>query len=112
MTDVVMVETLANGLTETRKVCEMAAHYDVMFSPHNYTSPLATLINAHLCAAMPNFEILEIDMDDVPWKWDLIDQKLDIVDGVLTVPDRPGLGANINEDIAALHPRKTRDPVA
>jgi L-alanine-DL-glutamate epimerase-like enolase superfamily enzyme len=112
VTDVVMVETLANGLTETRKICELAAHYDVMFSPHNYMSPLATLINAHLCAAMPNFEILEIDMDDVPWKWDLIDQKLDIVDGVLTVPDRPGLGANINEDIAALHPRKTRDPVA
>ena len=67
-----------------------------------------TLINAHLCAAMPNFEILEIDMDDVPWKWDLIDQKLDIVDGVLTVPDRPGLGANIVEDVAAAHPRRGR----
>jgi galactonate dehydratase len=97
VTDVVMVETLANGLTEARKICELAAHYDVMFSPHNYMSPLATLINAHLCAAMPNFEILEIDMDDVPWKWDLIDQKLDIVDGVLTVPGRPGLRANIVE---------------
>ena len=90
VTDVVMVETLANGLSEARRICELAAHYDTMFSPHNYMSPLATLINAHLCAAMPNFEILEIDMDDVPWKWDLIDQKLDIVDGELIVPDRPG----------------------
>ena len=41
---------------------------------------------------MPNFEIFEIDMDDVPWKWDLIDQKIEIVDGELIVPDRPGLG--------------------
>ena len=106
VTDVVMVETLANGLTEARKICELAAHYDVMFSPHNYMSPLAALINAHLCAAMPNFEILEIDMDDVPWKWDLIDQKLDIADGVLTVPDRPGLGANIVEEVVAQHPLK------
>jgi galactonate dehydratase len=106
VTDVVMVETLANGLTEARKICELAAHYDVMFSPHNYMSPLATLINAHLCAAMPNFEILEIDMDDVPWKWDLIDQPLDIREGMLTVPDRPGLGANIREDVVAQHPRR------
>jgi L-alanine-DL-glutamate epimerase-like enolase superfamily enzyme len=104
VTDVVMVETLANGLTEARRICELAAHYDTMFSPHNYMSPLATLINAHLCAAMPNFEILEIDMDDVPWKWDLIDQELDIVDGELLVPDRPGLGANIVEEAVAAHP--------
>lgn len=106
VTDVVMVETLANGLSEARRICELAAHYDTMFSPHNYMSPLATLINAHLCAAMPNMEILEIDMDDVPWKWDLIDQKLEIVDGELIVPHRPGLGANIVEDVVAQHPRR------
>jgi L-alanine-DL-glutamate epimerase-like enolase superfamily enzyme len=104
VTDVVMIETLANGLSEARRICELAAHYDTMFSPHNYMSPLATLINAHLCAAMPNLEILEIDMDDVPWKWDLIDQKLDIVDGELVVPTRPGLGANIVEAMVARHP--------
>ena len=104
VTDVVMVETLANGLSEARRICDLAAHYDTMFSPHNYMSPLATLINAHLCAAMPNCEILEIDMDDVPWKWDLIDQKLDIVDGELIVPSRPGLGANIVEERVAEHP--------
>ena len=104
VTDVVMIETLANGLSEARRICELAAHYDTMFSPHNYMSPLATLINAHLCAAMPNLEILEIDMDDVPWTWDLIDQELEIVDGELVVPSRPGLGANIVEEVVARHP--------
>jgi galactonate dehydratase len=108
VTDVVMVETLANGLSETRRICELAAHYDTMISPHNYMSPLATLINAQLCAAMPNVEILEIDMDDVPWKWDLIDQPLEIVEGELIVPDRPGLGANIVEDVVAAHPLRNR----
>jgi L-alanine-DL-glutamate epimerase-like enolase superfamily enzyme len=104
VTDVVMVETLANGLSEARRICELAAHYDTMVSPHNYMSPLATLINAHLCAAMPNVEIFEIDMDDVPWKWDLIDQPIEIVDGELVVPSRPGLGANIVEEVVAAHP--------
>jgi len=107
VTDVVMVETLANGLSEARRICELAAHYDTMVSPHNYMSPLATLINAHLCAAMPNVEIFEIDMDDVPWKWDLIDQPIEIVDGELVVPSRPGLGANVVEDVVAAHPLAT-----
>jgi L-alanine-DL-glutamate epimerase-like enolase superfamily enzyme len=106
VTDVVMIETLNNGFTETRKIADLAAHYDVMFSPHNYMSPLSNLINTHLCAAMPNVEILEIDMDDVPWKWDLIDQPLDIANGEITVPRRPGWGANVVEAEVAKHPLK------
>ena len=53
---------------------------------------------------MPNFEILEIDMDDVPWKWDLIDPPLQIENGELLVPTRPGLGANLVESEVAKHP--------
>ena len=98
-----------NGLSESRRICELAAHYDTMVSPHNYMSPLATLVNAHLYAAMPNFEIFEIDMDDMPWKWDLIDQKIEIVDGELIVPSRPGLGANIVESEVAKHPLKSAE---
>lgn len=106
VTDVVMIETLNNGLTEARKIADLAAHYDTMFSPHNYMSPLSNLINAHLCAALPNCEILEMDMDDVAWKWDLIDQKLEIEDGELVVPKRPGWGANVVEAEVAKHPLK------
>src|SRR4029078_4737962 len=40
VTDVVMIETLNNGLSETRRIADLAAHYDTMFSPHNYMSPL------------------------------------------------------------------------
>ena len=66
VTDVVMVEVLMNGLSEARRICELAAHYDTMVSPHNYMSPLSTLVNAHLYAAMPNFEIFEIDIGRHP----------------------------------------------
>ena len=81
-----------------------AAHYDTMFSPHNYMSPLSNLINAHLCAALPNVEILEIDLDDIPWKGDLLTHPLEIEDGQLVVSDRPGWGADIVESVVAAHP--------
>lgn len=107
VTDIVMVETLNNGLTETRRIAEMAAHYDVMISPHNYMSPFSNLVNAHLCAAMPNVEILEIDPDDIPWKHEVISHPLDIRDGMLHVPDRPGFGADVVEEVIRAHPIRT-----
>ena len=104
VTDIVMLETLANGITETRRIAEMAELYDVMVSPHNWMSPLGTMINAQVCAALPNVEILEIDMDDVPWKMDLLTHPFEIQDGQLIVSDRPGWGTAINEDVIAAHP--------
>jgi galactonate dehydratase len=104
VTDVIVIETLSNGLSEARRIAELAAHYDAMFSPHNSMSPLSSLINAHLCAVMPNCEILEIDMDDVPWKGQLIDSPLRIERGELIVPDGPGWGANVVEEEVARHP--------
>ena len=104
VTDVVMLETLANGITETRRIAEMAELYDVMVSPHNWMSPLGTMINAQLCAALPNVEILEIDIDDVPWKMDLLTHPFEIEDGQLIVPDRPGWGTAIDEEVLRAHP--------
>jgi L-alanine-DL-glutamate epimerase-like enolase superfamily enzyme len=102
-TDIVMIETLANGLSESRRIAEMAELYDTMVSPHNWMSPLGTLINAQLCAAVSNVEILEIDLDDIPWKGALLTHPLEIVDGELVVPDRPGWGADIVEEIVLGH---------
>ena len=45
-------------------------------------------------------------MDDVAWKWDLIDQPLQIEKGELVVPNRPGWGANVVEEAVAAHPVK------
>jgi L-alanine-DL-glutamate epimerase-like enolase superfamily enzyme len=58
---------------------------------------------------MPNCEILEIDMDDVPWKGQLIDRPVGIERGELIVPDRPGWGADVVEEEIARHPLR-RDP--
>jgi L-alanine-DL-glutamate epimerase-like enolase superfamily enzyme len=62
------------------------------------------LISAHLCAALPNFRVMEIDIEDVPWKDDLVTPVPVIKDGHLILPTGPGWGAEVNEEVIRAHP--------
>ena len=84
----------------------MADAYETNVAPHNFYGHLCTMMSAHLCAAIPNFRIMEIDVDDVPWRDDLVTDLPLIENGMLTIPDRPGWGTDINEDAIAAHPVK------
>ncbi|MEE8363540.1 MAG: mandelate racemase/muconate lactonizing enzyme family protein [Dehalococcoidia bacterium] len=101
--DVCMVDLPWNGFTQSKKVADMAETFDINVAPHTYSSHLSTLHSMHLCASIPNVRISEIDIDDVPWKDDLIDQEMVIENGEVLIPDRPGWGANLNEDVARAH---------
>ena len=50
----------------------MADAYEVNVAPHNFNGHIGSLMSAHLCAAIPNFRLMEIDIEDVPWKDDLV----------------------------------------
>ena len=52
---------------------------------------------------MGNVRICEIDIDDVPWKDDLLTEPLQIENGEVLVPDRPGWGGDLNEEVALAH---------
>ena len=47
---------------------------------------------------------MEIDIDDVPWKDDLTTATPELIDGYMTVPNKPGWGVDINEEVARAHP--------
>ncbi len=89
------------GLLEGRKIADMAHTYYVPFAPHCVVSPIGTMASCHVCAAVPNFLVLE-------WHWI---QRLDlwrnfvkegeIIDkGFVTLTDRPGIGVEMNEEAA------------
>jgi L-alanine-DL-glutamate epimerase-like enolase superfamily enzyme len=61
----------------------------------------STLHSAHLCATVPNVRIVEIDVDDVPWKDELVDRPPVVEAGQLRLPAGPGWGAELNEAVAA-----------
>ena len=93
-----MIDLAWNGLTMGKKIADLALCFDTPVSPHNCHSPLTTFIASHFCASVKNLLILEIDYDDVPWRDELITDPIDIKNGYLTVPEKPGLGTNINEE--------------
>lgn len=101
--DVCMVDVPWNGFANSKRVVEMAETFEVNCAPHNYYSHLSTLHSLHLCTVSPNIRICEIDIDDVPWKDDLITAPLEIEQGSALIPSRPGWGADLNEEVAKSH---------
>ena len=102
--DVIMVDLSWNGITMGKKLADMAHAYDILFATHSCQSPLATLITANLCATVPNFYIQEIDVDDAPWRDDLMTHPFEIENGYLKLPERPGLGSDMIEEELLKHP--------
>jgi galactonate dehydratase len=102
--DVASVDVIWNGFHQSKKIADMAETFEVNCAPHNYYSHLATFIAAQWCAAIPNVRILEIDVDDVPWRDELVTAVPAIADGALEVPSGPGWGADVNEAVLAEHP--------
>ncbi len=102
--DVFMVDVPWNGFTQSKKVGDLAEVYQLNVAPHNYYSHLASFVSASLCAVLPNVRIMEIDIDDVPWKDELVTQPPEIVNGYMKVPTGPGWGADLNEEVAREHP--------
>jgi L-alanine-DL-glutamate epimerase-like enolase superfamily enzyme len=101
--DVVMIDVPWNGFGPSRAIAQLAESYELNVAPHNYYSHLSTMHSAHLCACVPNVRIMEIDIDDVPWKDELVDHPPVIENGELVIPTRPGWGVNLNEDVARKH---------
>jgi len=105
--DVAIIDVAWNGILESMKIAAMADAYEVNVAPHNFNGHLASLISAHFSAAVPNFRIMEIDIEDVPWKDDLVTHKPLIEAGDLLIPTGPGWGADVNEAVVRAHPPAT-----
>jgi L-alanine-DL-glutamate epimerase-like enolase superfamily enzyme len=76
--------------------------------PHNFYGHLASVISAHFCAAVPNFRIMEIDIDGVPWRDEIVSVPPVIENGDFIVPKGPGWGIEVNEAGLRAHPAKQR----
>jgi L-alanine-DL-glutamate epimerase-like enolase superfamily enzyme len=104
--DVAIIDVVWNGLAQALKIAALADAFEVNVAPHNFFGPICTLMSAHFCAAVPNFRIMELDVDDVPWREELVTHPPEVVNGHLSVPTRPGWGAEVDEAAVKRHPPK------
>ena len=91
------------GLLEFKKVADLAAAYAIPTAPHNVASPIGTVAGAQVCAAVPNFLVIEYHAHEVEWWSDLVDGEPPIRDGFVRLNERPGHGLTLNEDVARAH---------
>ena len=98
----------AGGLGECKKIAAMAEAYHLPFAPHNPSGPVANAATLQLAACTPNFYLLETMATDIPWRKDLTTESLVFKDGCFEIPDRPGLGLELNEEAFADHPYQPR----
>jgi galactonate dehydratase len=104
--EILMPDTVWNGITEGKKVADYANTYDIMFAPHNSHGVIGTLQAVNLVATLPNFLILEYEADDKPWRQEIVSETYKVKDGFLELPTKPGLGVDLNEEAIAAHPPK------
>jgi len=102
--DVAIIDNPWNGVAEGLKIASFADLHEINVAPHNFYGDLATMMNAHFCAVIPNFRIMEIDVDEVPWHQDLFTVSPHIEDGHLILPTGPGWGTEVDEAAVAAHP--------
>ncbi len=87
------------GLLEGRKIADMAHAYYVPFAPHCVVSPIGTMASAQVCAAVPNFLVLEWHWIDSLDLWKGWVKEGEIIDkGFITLPERAGIGVEMNEE--------------
>jgi galactonate dehydratase len=89
------------GLSECRKIANLAEIYYMPFAPHNVSSPIGTMASAHVCASVPNFLVLEFHWLHRDYWATITVEKEDIIkDGYIALSDRPGIGLELDEEIA------------
>lgn len=100
--DIVMPDLQkCGGLLEGRKIADMAHTYYTPFAPHCVVSPIGTMASCHVCAAVPNFLVLEWHWISRLELWRNFVREGDIIDkGFVALPERPGIGVEMNEEAA------------
>jgi len=91
----------AGGLGEGQRIANLSNLYYVPFSPHMVASFLGAMASCHVCASVPNFQIMEwqIYMDKDPMWQEIVTYDGPRTEGsFITLSEKPGIGVEINEE--------------
>ena len=92
----------SGGIWETRKIAAVAETFNAEMAPHLYAGPIEWAANIQLAASIPNQLLLE--SIETPFHHNLIKGRITVENGFVPAPTAPGLGIEVDEDLARAHP--------
>ncbi|ATF19514.1 mandelate racemase/muconate lactonizing enzyme family protein [Phaeobacter gallaeciensis] len=92
----------SGGIWETKKIAAIAEVFGAQMAPHLYAGPVEWAANIQFAAAIPN--LLMIETIETPFHAALIKQGITVEDGFVIPSENPGLGIEVDEDLARAHP--------
>lgn len=101
-----IIQTDANltGISEGWYIGQTIHEFGQYYCPHNWVGGLTTIANIHLVAGVPCGHMCELNQTYNPLKWEIFKEPYLIEDGVLTIPDRPGFGVDLIDDLEERFP--------
>ncbi|MBM3236237.1 mandelate racemase/muconate lactonizing enzyme family protein [Candidatus Poribacteria bacterium] len=99
--DIAQIDLARNGFSEARRIADMAEDYGLRVVNHCYKTNISIAACLHWLATRKTGFIFEYSVDEGPLRLDLTKQSLKAIDGVIHVPDEPGLGVDLNEEIVS-----------
>ena len=92
------------GILEAKKIAGMAEAYYAQIAPHLYCGPIEAAANIQIDTCSPNFLIQESIENFTGFHAEILKEPIQWQDGYIIPPTKPGLGVELNEEVAAKHP--------
>ena len=92
------------GLTEIRRIAELCELHGAEVVPHGWKTGITSAVGRHFQAAVrprPVFEYVSPKVFDSLLRRELVSPEPQVVDGYMALPDAPGLGIELNEELVA-----------
>ena len=102
--NIIQVDANLSGITEGWHVGQVIHQHGQYYCPHNWVGGLTTIANIHLVAGVPCGHMCELNQTYNPLKWEIFKDPYELEDGILTIPDKPGYGVELIDDIAEKFP--------
>jgi D-galactarolactone cycloisomerase len=97
--DVVQPDSaIIGGITESMRVAHLAHTYQLELAPHCWGSAFSFMAGVNVAFASPAAVVIEFSLGGNPMMYDLVNEKIDVKNGMIEAPNSPGLGLSVNWD--------------
>src|SRR5690606_27089535 len=104
--DIIQTDPNLTGISEGWQIGQMLHKQGMKYCPHNWVGGLTTISSIHLVAGVPSGHMCETNMTYNPLKWEIFKEPYQIQNGWLTIPDKPGYGVELIENLEKKFPFK------